>query len=102
MTALQWDEVDSSAWDLGTLFLSNFEFSNFQVYDRRPANGAGFVCFGQHCVPSDSPVAQQLIAYTRGCLDALRITNGATHTEAQPLKTSFCNEGEQVFFVAFL
>jgi len=46
-------------------------------------------------------VAQQLIAYTRGCLDALRITNGATHTEAQPLKTSFCNEGEQVFFVAF-
>ena len=58
-------------------------FSDFlEVYDRRPANGAGFVCFGQHCVPSDSPVAQQLIAYTRGCLDALRITNGATHTEA--------------------
>ena len=43
-------------------------------------------------------MAQQLIAYTRGCLDALRITNGATHTEAQPLKTSFCNEAVQVFF----
>eukprot|EP00438_Fugacium_kawagutii_P008905 Skav215713 [mRNA] locus=scaffold2573:404420:408425:- [translate_table: standard] len=52
------------------------------VYDRRPANGAGFVCFGQKCVASDSPVARQLIAYTRGCLDALRITDGATHTEA--------------------
>ena len=25
---------------------------------------------------------QELIAYTRGCLDALRITHGATHTEA--------------------
>jgi hypothetical protein len=54
----------------------------FQVYDRRPANGAGFVCFGQQCVASDSEVARQLIQYTRGCLDALKITDGATHTEA--------------------
>ena len=60
------------------------------VYDRRPANGAGFVPFGQHCVPSDSPVAQQLIAYTRGCLDALRITNGATHTEVMMTETGPC------------
>merc|ERR1740138_1746708 len=51
------------------------------VYDRRPANGGDFVCFGQNCVLSDSPVAQALIAYTRGCLDALNVTNGATHTE---------------------
>jgi hypothetical protein len=51
------------------------------VYDRRPANGGDFVCFGQNCVLSDSPVAQELIAYTRGCLDALNVTNGATHTE---------------------
>jgi len=51
------------------------------VYDRRPANGGDFVNFGQECVLSDSPVAQELIAYTRGCLDALHITNGATHTE---------------------
>merc|ERR1711972_507242 len=29
----------------------------------------------------DSALAKELIAYTRGCLDALRITNGATHTE---------------------
>ena len=60
------------------------------VYDRRPANGAGFVCFGEHCVPSDSPVAQQLIAYTRGCLDALRITNGATHTEVMMTESGPC------------
>eukprot|EP00434_Breviolum_minutum_P034909 symbB.v1.2.030903.t1/scaffold3529.1/size56507/3 len=60
------------------------------VYDRRPANGAGFVPFGTHCVPSDSPVAQQLIAYTRGCLDALRITNGATHTEVMMTETGPC------------
>jgi biotin carboxylase len=51
------------------------------VYDRRPANGGDFVCFGQKCVLSDTAVAQQLIAYTRGCLDALNVTNGATHTE---------------------
>jgi hypothetical protein len=51
------------------------------VYDRRPANGGDFVNFGQKCVLSDSSVAQVLIAYTRGCLDALRITNGATHAE---------------------
>merc|ERR1712039_148083 len=51
------------------------------VYDRRTANGGDFVCFGQKCVLSDSAVAQELIAYTRGCLDALKITDGATHTE---------------------
>merc|ERR1712039_1049546 len=51
------------------------------VYDRRPANGGDFVCFGQKCVLSDSALAQELIAYTRGCLDALKITDGATHTE---------------------
>jgi len=51
------------------------------VYDRRTANGGDFVCFGQDPVLADSTVAQELIAYTRGCLEALHITNGATHTE---------------------
>lgn len=51
------------------------------VYDRRPANGGDFVNFGQKCVPADSGVGQQLIAYTRGVLDAIHITDGATHTE---------------------
>jgi len=60
------------------------------VYDRRPANGSDFVCFGQQCVLADEPVAQQLIAYTRGVLDALNITNGATHTEVMMTPTGPC------------
>jgi len=60
------------------------------VYDRRSANGGDFVCFGQECVLSDSDVAQELIAYTRGVLDALQITNGATHTEVMMTETGPC------------
>jgi len=60
------------------------------VYDRRPANGADFVCFGQNVVRSDSPEAQELIKYTRGCLDALNITHGATHTEVMMTATGPC------------
>eukprot|EP00913_Durusdinium_trenchii_P013052 g12252.t1 len=60
------------------------------VYDRRAANGAGFVCFGFRCVAAESPVAQELIRYTRGCLDALRITDGATHTEVMMTATGPC------------
>jgi len=60
------------------------------VYDRRLANGSDFVCFGQQCVPADEPVAQQLIAYTRGVLDALDISTGATHTEVMMTPTGPC------------
>merc|ERR1719356_1376159 len=60
------------------------------VYDRRPANGGDFVCFGQQCVLADEPVAQQLIAYTRGVLDALSVTEGATHTEVMMTPTGPC------------
>jgi biotin carboxylase len=60
------------------------------VYDRRPANGADFVCFGQQCVPADEPVARQLIAYTRRVLDALNITDGATHTEVMMTPSGPC------------
>jgi len=60
------------------------------VYDRRPANGSDFVCFGQQCVLADEPVAQQLIAYTRAVLDALNITNSATHTEVMMTPTGPC------------
>lgn len=60
------------------------------VYDRRPANGGDFVCFGQQCVSADEPVAQQLIAYTRGVLDALNVTDGATHTEVMMTPTGPC------------
>eukprot|EP00425_Heterocapsa_triquetra_P036439 CAMPEP_0195066106 /NCGR_PEP_ID=MMETSP0448-20130528/11546_1 /TAXON_ID=66468 /ORGANISM="Heterocapsa triquestra, Strain CCMP 448" /LENGTH=439 /DNA_ID=CAMNT_0040097293 /DNA_START=56 /DNA_END=1375 /DNA_ORIENTATION=- len=60
------------------------------VYDRRPANGGDFVCFGQKCVLADTEVAQELIAYTRGCLDSLRVTDGATHTEVMMTPTGPC------------
>eukprot|EP00913_Durusdinium_trenchii_P021795 g20478.t1 len=41
-------------------------------------------------VSRDGQVAQELIAYTRGCLDALRITDGATHTEVMMTETGPC------------
>ena len=51
------------------------------VYDKREANGGQFVYFGMIPVPASDPIAQQLIDYTFGCIDALKITNGATHNE---------------------
>lgn len=51
------------------------------TYDKRPANDSAHCYFGMKTVPSESPVAKQLIAYTRAVLDALGIRNGATHTE---------------------
>jgi hypothetical protein len=60
------------------------------VYDRRAANGGDFVNFGQKCVPADEPVARQIIAYTRDVLNALNVTNGATHTEIMMTPTGPC------------
>merc|ERR1719428_646061 len=51
------------------------------VYDKRPANGSQFVYHGMLPVASDSKIAQELIAYTRGVLDAIGIKHGPTHTE---------------------
>lgn len=51
------------------------------LYDKRAANGSAFVYFNLEPVPADSDLARSLIAYTRGCLDAIKITNGATHSE---------------------
>jgi hypothetical protein len=41
-------------------------------------------------VLADEPVARQLIAYTRGVLDALSVTEGATHTEVMMTPTGPC------------
>lgn len=60
------------------------------VTDHGPANGSDFVLFGIRCVPSGSPLAQELIAYVHGCLEALRITDGATHTEVMMTETGPC------------
>ena len=59
------------------------------VYQKGPANGAGFVPFGEECMP-ECPERQELIAYTRSCLDALHITNGPTHTEVMMTETGPC------------
>lgn len=51
------------------------------MYDKRAANGSAFVYYNMVPVESDSDVARSLIKYTRGVLDAIAITNGATHSE---------------------
>jgi len=51
------------------------------VYDKRAANGSAFVYYDMLPVPCASELARSLIAYTRGVLDAVKIHNGATHTE---------------------
>jgi len=60
-------------------------------YDRRPRNGAGFVCHGQKLLmPDESELVKHLISYEFSVLDALGIKNGAGHGEVK-----FCN-GEPV------
>ena len=49
------------------------------MYDFQEANGKK-LCVGQVPIPH-TPIAEALIAYTRNCLDALSIRNGATHSE---------------------
>merc|ERR1719401_3195876 len=51
------------------------------VYDKRPTNGADFVYYGMIPVDVATPEAQQLIRYTEGVLDALKLDNGPTHGE---------------------
>jgi len=51
------------------------------VYDKRPLNGSAFVYFGTIPVDADSPEAKILIPYVRGVLDAMEISNGASHGE---------------------
>jgi len=51
------------------------------VYDKRPTNGADFVYYGMIPVDVATPEAQQLIKYTEGVLDALKLDNGPTHGE---------------------
>lgn len=51
------------------------------AYDKRPVNGAAFVYFGQRPLSVEQPIVGTLIAYVTRVLDALGITNGATHSE---------------------
>lgn len=60
------------------------------VYDKRPTNGAAFVYWNMIPVDSGTPEAQQLIKYTRGVLDALKLDNGPTHGEVMMTKDGPC------------
>lgn len=59
-------------------------------YEKRPANGAQFVYYNMEPVAADAPHAAALVAYTRSCLDAIAITNGATHSEVMLTKGGPC------------
>ena len=50
-------------------------------YDKRPANGASFVYYGERPVLSDSAEAKVLVPYALEVLTALGIMTGPTHTE---------------------
>lgn len=50
------------------------------MYDFQEVNGHR-VCVAQRPVPYDSSAMAELVAYTRQCLNALGVRNGATHTE---------------------
>ena len=56
------------------------------TYDRRPVNGAGFVCFGQRMVSADEPHVKELIAYQKKVITALGIRHGPTHGEVKWFK----------------
>jgi biotin carboxylase len=50
------------------------------MHDFQEVNGHR-VCIAQRPVPFDSSAMAELVAYTRQCLNALGVRNGATHTE---------------------
>jgi hypothetical protein len=56
------------------------------AYDRRPANGAHFVAFGQRLLTVDDEHVKELIAYQRRVCTALGILNGPSHGEVKWFK----------------
>ncbi|KAH8096418.1 hypothetical protein JL720_3789 [Aureococcus anophagefferens] len=54
------------------------------LYDRKPTNGAGFVCHGQRFMAADEPVVGLLVAYAETVLDdALEFRHGPSHMEVK-------------------
>ena len=56
------------------------------AYDRRPINGAGFVCFGQRMLTAEEPHVRELVEYQKKVITALGILNGPTHGEVKWFK----------------
>ncbi len=59
-------------------------------YDKQSVNGSPNVYFGTVPVDSASPEAKILIPYVRGVLDAMEITNGASHAEVMMTRNGPC------------
>ena len=59
-------------------------------YDKRLANGSQFVYFGMDPVDPTSRIGQAVIQYTRHAIDAIKIKNGATHSEVMFTKDGPC------------
>jgi biotin carboxylase len=53
------------------------------AYDRRPVNGAQFVCHGQRLLTADEPFCRELIEYQKRVVTALGIRHGPTHGEVK-------------------
>ena len=53
------------------------------LYDRRPANGANFVCHGQRLMLANEEHCEEIIAYQKKVITALGIVNGPTHGEVK-------------------
>ena len=53
------------------------------AYDRRAANGAQFVCFGQRLLTMSDEHCAEIVAYQLKVLDALGIKHGPTHGEVK-------------------
>merc|ERR1712060_87434 len=60
------------------------------VYDKRKANGGGFVDYDMIPIAIDSKEAQEMIPYVRGVLDALGIKNGPSHGEVMMTQRGPC------------
>jgi predicted ATP-grasp superfamily ATP-dependent carboligase len=59
-------------------------------YDRRPANGAGFVCHGQKTLLSTDERVPQMLAYQKKVVTALGVKHGPTHGEMKWFNDSPC------------
>lgn len=59
------------------------------MYDFQIVNESR-VCVAQQPISSDTFIGKALIEYTRNCLDALRVCNGASHTEVMWTSSGPC------------
>ena len=59
-------------------------------YDKREANGAPFVYFGELLLDADDPIVQKIVPYQLKVLDALGIKNGPGHAEVKMVNGEPC------------